>query len=123
VDRSFNFKFGDTPHGLAENFRFETKLVFIARMLIVAATALSEVRARRSCAESGGPQQAIELRARKSRMLFYDVSFDALAGKNIRNKHCFGTLAGIGMTQSRQSISAIDELFYREFHVFTYRRG
>jgi len=50
-------------------------------------------------------------------MLFYDASFDALARKNIGNEYCFGTLAGIGRTQARQSVSAIDELFYREFHV------
>src|SRR5450755_630294 len=60
------FQFGGAAHCLAQDFRFEAKLSRVIDVLVLAATALSEVRAWRHNAVGRWRQDLFELSTRES---------------------------------------------------------
>ena len=114
---SLNFtrklQFANTAQGFFQNLRFETKLVFIADVLILAAATPAEIWAWRRSAQFRRLENLIQRRVRKTWLVVDDCHLDLFSRKNIGNKNCFRALSG---SDTGQSIAAVNQFFNREFH-------
>lgn len=105
LDFDRKLQFGNTPQRFFQNLRFETKLVFIADVLIVAAATPAKIWTGRRTAQLRRLENLIQRRVRKARLIFDDRRLDAFSRKNVGNKNSFRALS---RHATRQSIAAVD---------------
>jgi hypothetical protein len=84
-------------------------------VLIVTAAAALKVRARWFESFSGRLDHPIQTRARKSRLLLGNFSFDHFSFEHERNKDAFPRALAIGCKASK-AFAAIDKLFDSQLH-------
>jgi hypothetical protein len=82
-------------------------------MLIMAAAAAQIIRASRLDAGWRGGQDALKSGAKETFLLFNDSGFYGVARKDEGNEDSPG--ASIGLLDSSETVSAIDEFFNHEF--------
>jgi hypothetical protein len=106
--------FGDALNRLTQNGLLQFELPFVADVLIVASAALTEVGAARTDAVRRRTENALNLRSRKTGLLFDDPGFNAFAGQGQRNEDRFTSTLRVGR-KTGEAIAAINEFFDCQF--------
>ena len=96
LDILLPFDLGGALQGLAQHLRFDRELIFIRRVLVMAAAAAQEIRTRCLDALGGGGEDRFSPGADEARLLFYYCRFDLLARENEGDKD---SLAAAGLVR------------------------
>ncbi len=116
------FELRDATEVLLQDGGFNLELMRVASVLVMAASAFTEVRAFRRDAQGRSLQDVIDASTGEATFLFEQRSFDGLAFENEGQEDGFATAVFIG-GQTRQPISAIHEFFDGELQTKTLTTG
>ena len=100
------------PHRLAQNLRLETKLRIVIDVLILAASAPSEIWTWRVGPELGSLQHTLKPCANESSLLVDNPCFNSLTGQHEWNKHGLRPLL-VGFETSK-AIAPVHQFFDRD---------
>ncbi len=109
-DLAIEFEPGNAPQVLAQNLLLDFELMLVGGLLVVAATAVPEVRTRRGRAVRRRLYDGRRLSPGKAGFFFGERGFDFFSGKNERDEYGFAAATVVGRKAS-QSVAAVDELF------------
>src|SRR3954468_1986675 len=109
-DVDWQFDSCGTPQGFPEGIFLDLKLMLIARVLILTATASPKVRTSWLDAVRRGLENRTDSRPNEPRLLLVDRGFDFFSGENEGNKCGFATAACIG-GKAAQTVAAVNHLF------------
>src|SRR5215472_6004020 len=102
------------PQILPQNIDFESKLMLISGVLVVAASAPAEIGTGRRDPRGGRSKDVFDSRAGKAFFLLDERGLDSLPGKYEWHEDGFARAALIGR-QAREAVAAIDEFFDGKF--------
>ena len=102
------------PQILPQNIDFESKLMLISGVLVVAASAPAEIGTGRRDPRGGRSKDVFDSRAGKTFFLLDERGLDSLPGKYEWHEDGFARAALIGR-QAREAVAAIDEFFDGKF--------
>ncbi len=116
MDLEFDIKLepGNAAQIFLENGRFDSELMFVARVLVVATAAALKVRTARRDAFCRGSENLFGSGPRKARLLFDNNRIDGLALQNERHESGFASPPFI-RGQASQTVAAVDQLLNGEF--------
>ncbi len=101
---------GNPPQRLAQNLRLEFQLPRVGNVLVVASSALAEIRTASLNAIRRSFDQLRHRAARESRLLLPDVGFDLFSGQNKRDKDGHAAPSRFGCN-ARQAFTAVNQFF------------
>ena len=108
-----HFQFRQPPQILLQDLSLDRELMFVARVLIVAPTALREVGTTRFDPRRRRLKNRTDSRPCKARLLFNERDLYFLACQHKRHKHGLAAAFFI-RRQASQSVSAINQFFNGE---------
>ena len=97
----------------AKNFCLDLDLMFVTRMLVLAAAAPAKIRAARLNPMERWFNDGFDCGAGESRFLLRDRGLDLFTAQHEGDENRFAASAGVG-GQARKSVAAVDQLFNGE---------
>src|SRR3954469_13724153 len=105
LDFAIPFEFALPAQGFAQHSRFDLELMLVAGVLVVASAAALEIWTARLDARDRGTRDFLSMRAHEAALLVECFGLHLLAFKDERQED------RATVRHSRQSVTAIDELF------------
>lgn len=110
LDINRQFDLGRTPKALAQDFFLDLKLMFVARVLIVASAALHEIGAAWLDSLQRRLDDSVRVSANEAGLLLGDVGFYFFSAQNKWDEHSLSASACVAC-QAGEPIASVNHLF------------